>query len=107
MSDSATIATPRRHERIELPRGMMVAWYGGGEQRFSRVGTIGAGGLFICEPNALPIGTKLRLTFQVPGGDAEAVVRNIVPGKGMGVEFLRIPPRDKILLDRLLKRLLR
>ena len=38
---------------------------------------------------------------------ADAVVRNIVPGEGMGVEFTTMNPESKALLESLLKRLLR
>jgi hypothetical protein len=88
---------------------MFVAWHGGDLQLFSRVRTIGMGGLFISVPNPPPVGTKLRLAFEVPGGNvrAEAIVRNVVPGEGMGVEFTRMDLKDKILLKKLLKRLLR
>ena len=88
---------------------MFVAWYGGGEQQVSRVKTLGMGGLFLSGSNALPVGTKLRLVFEVPGGSvqAEGTVRNLVPNEGMGVEFTRISPRDRVLLERLLRRLLR
>jgi hypothetical protein len=88
---------------------MFVAWHGGDLQLFSRVRTIGMGGLFISVPNPPPVGTKLRLAFEVPGGNvrAEAIVRNIVLGDGMGVEFTRIDLKDRILLQKLLKRLLR
>jgi len=104
-----TACGTRRHQRISLPKGMFVAWYGGGEQRVSRVKTLGMGGLFVSETKVLPIGTSVRLTFEVPGGNvhAEAVVRNSVPGEGMGVEFTKMGPRDRILLERLLRRLLR
>ena len=88
---------------------MFVAWYGGGEQQVSRVKTLGMGGLFLSGSNAPPVGTSLRLAFEVPGGSvqAEGIVRNTVPGEGMGVEFTRMGPRDQILLERLLRRLLR
>ncbi len=67
------------------------------------------GGVFISAPDPPPVGTKLRLAFEVPGGNvhAEAIVRNIVPGEGMGVEFSRLELKDRILLEKLLKRLLR
>jgi PilZ domain len=66
------------------------------------------GGLFIAAPNPPPVGTKLRLAFEVPNGNvrAEAIVRSIVPGEGMGVEFTKIDLKDRVLLQRLLKRLL-
>jgi hypothetical protein len=104
-----TFCETRRYQRISLPAGMFVAWYGGGEQQVSRVKTIGMGGLFVSESKVPPVGTNLRLVFEVPGGSvqAEGAVRNIAPGEGMGVEFTKMGPRDRVLLGRLLKRLLR
>lgn len=85
-----------------------MTWYGGELQLFSPVKTLGMGGLFISAPNPPPVGTKLRLTFEVPGGCvwAEAVVRDIIPGEGLGVEFTRMDLGDKLLLQKLLSRLL-
>jgi hypothetical protein len=108
MTETAT-GQKRQYPRISLPNGMFVAWHGGDLQLFSRVHTIGMGGLFVSTPNPPPLGTKLMLAFEVPGGNvrAEAIVRNVVPGQGMGVEFTRMDLKDKILLQKLLKRLLR
>ena len=99
----------RRYPRISLPKGMYVVWHGGDLQLFSRVRTLGRRGLFISVANPPPVGTKLRLAFEVSGGNvqAEAIVRNIVRGDGMGVEFTKLRLKDRILLDQLLKRLLR
>jgi hypothetical protein len=99
----------RRYPRIKLPKGMPVSWYGGNLELFSRVKTLGMGGVFISAINPPPVGTKIRLAFEVPGGKvrAEAVVRDIVPGEGLGVEFTRMDLGDKVLLQRLLNRLLR
>src|SRR5499427_9422205 len=79
----------RRYPRISLPNGMPVSWYGGDLQLFSRVKTLGMGGLFIAATHPPPVGTKIRLAFDVPGGSvqADAVVRDIIPGEGLGVEF--------------------
>jgi hypothetical protein len=108
MSTETSTAT-RRHERISLPKGMTVAWYGGGQQQVSRVKTLGMGGLFLSGFNALPVGVTLTLVFEAPGGivQAKAVVRNIVPSEGMGVEFTKLNPQGQVLLEKLLKRLLR
>ena len=102
-----TARQTRRFPRITLPKGMFITWHGGDLQLFSRVKTIGMGGL--SAPDPPPIGTKVRLVFEVPGGSvrAEAIVRNAVPGEGLGVEFLRMDLKDKLLLQRLLNRLLR
>jgi hypothetical protein len=104
-----TFCGARRHERISLPQGMSVTWYGSGQQQVSRVKTLSLGGLFLCGANTLRVGTDLTLVFEVPGGMvlAEAVVRNIVPGEGMGVEFTKMNPENRVLLEELLKRLLR
>ena len=98
----------RRHQRISLPNGMSVAWYGGGDQQVSRVKTLGMGGVFLTGSRVKPVGTNLKLVFQVPGGivQAEAIVRSVSPGEGMGVEFTEMNPQDRVLLERLLGRLL-
>jgi hypothetical protein len=108
MTETA-IRPKRQYPRISLPKGMFVAWHGGDLQLFSRVRTIGMGGLFISTPNPPPVGTKLMLAFEVPGGNvrAEGIVRNVVLGEGMGVEFTRMDLKDRVLLQKLLKRLLR
>jgi glucokinase len=99
----------RRHERISLPKGMSVTWYGGGQQQVSRVKTLSMGGVFVCGSITMRVGTDLTLVFEVPGGMilAEAVVRNVVPGEGMGVEFTKMNPQSRVLLEQLLTRLLR
>ena len=104
-----TFSGTRRYERISLPNGMFVAWYGGGEQQVSRAKTLGKGGLFLSVCNAPPVGTKLKLAFEVPGGSVQAdgIIRDIVPSEGIGIEFTRMGPRERILLDGLLRRLLR
>ena len=86
-----------------------MAWYGGGESGVSRAQTLGMGGFFISASNVPPIGTHVRLAFEVPGGtvQADGIVRNMVPGGGMGVEFTKMGPSDRILLERLLRRLFR
>lgn len=98
----------RRYPRVSLPNGMSVSWYGGDLQLFSRVKTLGMGGLFISTTDPPPVGTKIRLAFDVPGGSvrADAVVRDIIPGEGLGVEFTQIALGDKLLLQKLLNRLL-
>jgi len=88
---------------------MSVAWYGAGQQQVSRVKTLSIGGVFLCGSITLPVGSDLTVVFEVPGGMvlAEAVVRNTVPGEGMGVEFTKMNPQSRDLLEQLLTRLLR
>ena len=99
---------PRRYQRISLPQGMFVAWYGGHDHQTSRVQTLGMGGVFIASSNPPPVDSKMRLVFEVPDGTvrADGIVRSVLPGKGMGVEFTKLGTKDRILLAKLLKRLL-
>lgn len=99
----------RKYQRIDLPKGMSVAWYGGGQQQTSRVGTLSMGGAFLCGEITMRVGTELMLVFEVPGGVlmSDAVVRNVVPGVGMGVEFTKMNDQSRALLEQLLARLLR
>lgn len=107
-NDVASEIPARRYQRILLPKGMFVAWYGGNDHQTSRVQTLGMGGVFVASTNPPPVGAVLRMVFEVPGGSvrADGIVRSVLPGQGMGVEFTKLGPQDRILLDRLLKRLL-
>jgi hypothetical protein len=87
---------------------MFAAWYGGGDQQVSRVDTLGMGGVFLAASLVRPVGTSMKLVFEIPGGvvQADGVVRDVSPGEGMGVEFTKMGPRDRVLLSQLLTRLL-
>jgi hypothetical protein len=104
-----TASKARRHQRISLPNGMAVAWHGSGVQQVSQVKSLCSGGLSLTASITRPVGTSLTLVFQVPGGivQAEAVIRNVLPGEEMGLEFTTMGPQARALLDQLLQRLLR
>src|SRR5258706_9674910 len=89
----------RRHQRICLPKGMSVAWYGGGQQQVSRVKSLSMGGLSLCGSITLRVGSDLTIVFEVPGGMvmAEAGVRDNRPGEGGGGEFSQNNPRNRPL----------
>jgi hypothetical protein len=98
----------RRYPRVGLPKGMLVAWQGGGERIVSRVSTLGLGGLFILTPEPPPVGEVVKLIFEVPDGEVHArgVVRDSLPGKGMGVAFTSMGQDARARLQQLLRRLL-
>ena len=95
----------RRYPRIELPKGMMVAWEHFGIRTVSRVRVLAVGGIFITTPKPPPEGDTIRLLFEVPGGDvrARAVVRDSKAGKGMGVEFTAMGQEARARLNLLMK----
>jgi hypothetical protein len=97
----------RRYTRIALPKGMLVAWQCLDGSGMSRIVTLGLGGLFVSTPDPAPVGTLVKLLFDVPGGEvrARAVVKNIKPGEGMAVAFIDMGYEDRARLNQLVKRL--
>jgi hypothetical protein len=99
----------RRHPRIDLPKGMWVAWKGGGRQDVSRVSSLSVGGVFILERQPLAAGTIVQLLFDLPGGEVRArgTVCNVQVSKGMGVRFSGMRPDEHSRLANLMERMLR
>jgi hypothetical protein len=97
----------RRYARISLPTGMLVAWQHVGGRGVARVATLGLGGLFIATPFPAPVGTLVKLVFDVPGGEvrARATVKNVKEGQGMAVAFVSMESEDRARLNQLVKRL--
>jgi len=107
MSEEMGIREKRRSPRVELPKGVWVAWQGGGQRFVSRVLDLSKGGVFIPTTNLPPVGTVVRLTFELPDGEvyAPAVVRHTVVGRGMGVEFAATEDGDLVRILQLLTEL--
>ena len=105
----AARAVQRRYERIGLPKGMLVAWQHMGGRGVSRVATLGLGGLFISTADPAPMGTLVKLIFDVPDGEVRArgIVKDVKPAKGMAVAFIQMEQADRARLDQLLRVLLR
>ena len=98
----------RRFPRIETPAGVWVSWGTGQATSVSRVSDINEGGMFISTPAAPPLGTSIKVLLVAPEGEirAQAVVRNVTPGRGMGIEFTALGAADKAYLDKVMTRLL-
>jgi len=99
----------RRYQRIPTPKGLWVAWQHNNSQDVSRVRDLNLGGLFVATASAPPEGSIVQILLSVPEGEirSQAVVRNVTPGEGMGVEFKGLSPQDADRLERLVTRLLR
>ncbi len=98
----------RRHtSRVEVPDGVWVYWRCNGRDEVSSVRDMSAGGLFIADPSLPPVGTKARLDFLIQEGQirAEAIVRHIEPGNGLGLKFTAVTEQDWPHLAALLTRL--
>lgn len=97
----------RRYPRVALPKGMLVAWQYSGGRGVSRVATLGLGGLFIATSDPPPLGTLVKLIFDVPGGEvrARAMVKDVKDGQGMAVAFIEMGYEERARLDQLVKKL--
>jgi hypothetical protein len=99
----------RRYERIPTPKGLWVAWqHNTNQQNVSRVRDLNVGGLFVATPIPVPTGAVIQVLLSVPEGEirSQAVVRNVTPGEGIGVEFKDMSAQDAERLEKLVARLL-
>ena len=98
----------RRHPRAMAPKGLVVAWQVGSKRTVSYLNNIGLGGVFIRTTEPPPVESTVKLLINASVGDVEAraVVRSVSPEKGMGVEFVAMPPESRARLAQLLRPLL-
>ena len=87
---------------------LFAAWKSGSRQNVARVSSVCLGGLFIRETNPPQQGAHLQILFETPSGTVRvhATVRNVVAGRGMGVEFTQMRQEERARLVQLLKQLL-
>ena len=100
-----TFQKQRKYPRHKAPKGMCVGWRSHGRSILSRAEVVGLGGLFMHTQNPLPPGTVIELVFDLKTGvevRARASVRDSVPGKGMGVQFVQMQPTDRARLNQFL-----
>ena len=108
MTSRKTDRDKRRTPRVSVSAGVWVAWHSSGERQISRVRDLSAGGVFVSTTTPARVGTQLNLLFSLPEGEvrAQAIVRNSLPGQGMGVEFMQMEGGSRERLFELLKRLM-
>jgi PilZ domain len=99
----------RRYPRIPTPKGVWVSWQHDGSQNVSRVRDLNVGGLFIETKTPPPVNASITLLFLVPEGEirSSALVRNVTPAEGMGVQFVAMSQEHAVRLQSLFTRLLR
>jgi len=94
--------------RFRASEDIWVCWRCNGREDVSRVLDISIDGLFI-ETLRLKLkeGMPAKLDFLVQEGSikADAVVRHIKDGSGLGLRFLAVPDEDRQRLKALLRRL--
>ena len=102
MSEKAKV---RKYPRVGLGVDSAIwseVWQGeiGGANPVGGVVTVlGAGGAFVEVSEVYEVGSNVGLRFLLPGTREEiacdGVVREFVPGRGIGIEFTEISPIDR------------
>src|SRR5260370_18411551 len=97
----------RFSSRVATPGDVYVYWSFGGYDDTSRVRDLGSGGLFVQTRKTKSVGSKTNVHFLVEEGQirAEAVVRHVKPGRGLGLQFTAVREEDRQRLAGLMKRL--
>ena len=97
----------RFSSRVETPGNVYVYWSSVGYDDTSRVRDLSSGGLFVQTKKSRAVGAKTNVHFLVEEGQirAEAVVRHVRPGRGLGLEFTAVQEEDRQRLADLMKRL--
>lgn len=95
-------ATPR----AEVNEGVYVLWNFRGREDLSRVRDLGVGGLFIETRGLKDLGAPVKVYFLVREGQirADAVLRHVEPGQGLGLKFTAINDQDGQRFEALMKR---
>ena len=97
----------RSSSRIGTAGTVYVCW---GSDRYddtSEVRDLSSGGLFVLTQESRAVGAKASLHFLVEEGQirAEAEVRHMKPGRGLGLKFTAVREEDRCRLADLMKRL--
>lgn len=98
----------RRHRRAETPQGVWAVWRCGLTEDTSRVRDLSVRGLFIETLKVCPVDANVDLYFLVEDGEirANATVRYVKAGNGLGLQFKTVRTEDRIRFARMIKRLL-
>ena len=94
--------------RIGASEGVYVYWSCNGRDDLSRVLDLSIGGLFLEIPKSrAAVGNTTKLYFLVSEGSirADAVIRYVLPGKGLGLKLTALAEDDRTRFTSLIKRL--
>ena len=102
-------ASPSRrcNSRIETPWDVWDYWRCNERDDTARVRDVSLSGLFIETAKPKAVGLRAKVHFLVQEGQirADAVVRHVEPGRGLGLKFTAVNDRDRQHFIALLNRL--
>ena len=90
-----------------MTQDVWVCWQCNGRDDISRVRDLSLGGLFLETRSPRAIGSPTKVDFLVGEGQirADAVVRHVAPGRGLGLKFTAVIEQDRPKLATLMRRL--
>lgn len=99
----------RLSSRVKTPPDVWAYWRCNARDDLSRVYDLSLQGLFIETTNPRPVGVTVKIDFLVQEGQirAEAIVRHVQPGKGLGLKLTAVAESDRPRLAQLMTRLRR
>jgi hypothetical protein len=102
----APIYSRRFTARIELQDRVCVYWSCAGKDDLSPIRNLSTGGLFLETARRGVVGAIAKLDFLVPEGQvrAEAVIKHVEQGQGLGLKFLSVRDEDRVRLAEFMKR---
>jgi PilZ domain len=107
MIQQIPLGTRRLNSRVDSGKGVWVYWECDGDRDLSRVKDLSVGGLFIETSRIERLGATTSVHFLVQEGQirADAEVRHVKPGSGLGLKFKAVSERDRPNLAALMRRL--
>jgi hypothetical protein len=101
-------AERKRYPRAVAPETVVVAWQSGTRRSVSYMESIGLGGLFVLTKHPVPIRNMVKVLMDLPFGEvrARAIVRRVMPTRGMAVEFIAMNQEDRARLTKALQPML-
>jgi len=82
----------------------------GASQVFRRAGNLSRGGMYLDHTIPIPLGTRVRLRFTLPGDDVPILVNGEIvsisakSALGMGVKFVGVEPDAQARIDAYVRR---
>ena len=97
----------RSNSRIDTPGDVWIYWRCNERDETARVRDVSPGGLFVETATLRTVGSTAKVDFLVQEGQirADAVVRHVEPGRGLGLKFTAVSDADRPHFIALLNRL--
>jgi hypothetical protein len=102
-----SLPSRRFYSRVETSKSVWVYWQCDGRADVSPVRDMSMGGLFLKTATVKPVGSVVNLHFLVQEGQirADATVKYVKSGSGVGMKFAAVSREDRPRLAALMTRL--